>query len=452
MRRRERFVSINRLSCALIAAAFAGCSGPSAVPVAPLTAQSARSENAARSPIQHLVVLVQENRSYDNLFATFPHGTGTTQGTMSNGQVVSLTPGPLQSYDIGHNHDTFEIEYDGGKMDGFDKAPATIAGVSQHAGQYAYRYVDPKQIAPYWTLAKQYVLADHMFATQSSGSFTAHQDLIAGGTQVLPHASVIDFPSNAPYGCDAPKGTVTSLIYTTGKYSRGAGPFPCFSYATIRDRLDASGLSWKYYVEPVCCNGGPIWNAFDAIRAVRYGSDWSTNVSIPETNVFADAKNGRLPVVSWVIPKVHNSDHPGEPPDYGPSWVAQVVNAIGRSPEWKSTAVIVLWDDWGGLYDHLPPPQLDYEGLGMRVPMLVISPYARKGYVSHTQYEFGSILAFIENNWGLKRLGTTDGRAHTIGDVFDFTKPPRPFVAIPARRSVQFFEHQPFDTQPLDEE
>jgi phospholipase C len=269
---------------------------------------------------------------------------------------------------------------------------------------------------------------------------------------VLPHASVIDFPSNAPYGCDAPKGTVTSLIYTTGKYSRGAGPFPCFSYATIRDRLDASGLSWKYYVEPVCCNGGPIWNAFDAIRAVRYGSDWSTNVSIPETNVFADAKNGRLPVVSWVIPKVHNSDHPGEPPDYGPSWVAQVVNAIGRSPEWKSTAVIVLWDDWGGLYDHLPPPQLDYEGLGMRVPMLVISPYARKGYVSHTQYEFGSILAFIENNWGLKRLGTTDGRAHTIGDVFDFTKPPRPFVAIPARRSVQFFEHQPFDTQPLDEE
>jgi phospholipase C len=436
----------------LALAVLAGCGGSSSVPPAPASPNArARIEPATASPISHIVILIQENRSFDNLFATFPDADGATQGIMSNGQTVPLSKGPLQSYDMAHNHATFETEYDGGKMDGFDQANVNIHGVTQHAGQYAYRYVDPKQIGPYWSMAKQYVLADHMFQTQSSGSFTAHLDLIRGSTKIDANASIVDLTSEDPSGCDAPKGTVTSLIYKSGRVATGAGPFPCFSWITISDLLDAKHVSWKYYVEPLCCNGGPIWNAFDAIRPVRYGADWA-NVSMPETKVFDDLTKGQLPAVSWIVPKVHNSDHPGEPPDHGPAWVAQVVNAIGHSPEWKSTAILVLWDDWGGLFDHVPPPQLDYQGLGFRVPMIVISPYAPRGRVSHTQYEFGSILRFIEDNWGLGRLNTTDVRANSIDDAFDFSQKPRRFETIPADHSLDFFLHEPISTEPVDTE
>ena len=435
-------------------AASVSCGGTGNVAQTSAVVPSVRLRTAATTtPIQHVVILIQENRSFDDLFATFPHADGATKGLMSNGHWQPLVKGPLLTYDMEHNHATFLTEYDGGKMDGFNLAYGVIAGKVQQGGTYPYRYVDPNQIKPYWTLAKRYVLADHMFATQSSGSFTAHQDLIAGGTQVKRDARVIDFPSLAPYGCDAPAGTVTSLIYSTGKVARGGGPFPCFSYATLRDLLDGKGVSWRYYVQPdTPGGGGEIWDAFDAISKVRHGPEWSTNVSWPETNVLTDAANGTLPAVSWVIPSTHNSDHPGQGPDLGPSWIAQVVNAIGRTPAWKSTAIIILWDDWGGLYDHFPPPQLTYDGLGMRVPMIVVSPYARRGYVSHTQYEFGSILRFVEDNWNLGSLGSSDARANSIGDVFDFAKPARAFETVPADKSLEFFEHEPISTEPVDEE
>jgi phospholipase C len=372
----------------------------------------------------------------------------------ANGVVtVSLTKGPLQSYDIAHNHVTFEVEYDGGKMDGFNLANVSIHGVVQQAGKYIYRFVDPKEIAPYWKMATQYVLADHMFQTQSSGSFTAHQDLIRGSTHARPNAAVIDLPSHAPYGCDAPAGTTTSLLFKGGRLARGGGPFPCFGWPTLRDLLDGKGVSWKYYVPQLSGHdGGPIWNAFDAVRAVRYGPEWSTNVSMPETNFFSDLNAGQLPAVSWIVPKVHNSDHPGAPPDYGPAWVAQVVNAIGHSNAWKTTAIVVLWDDWGGQFDHVSPPQLDYDGLGFRVPMLVVSPYARKAYVSHTQYEFGSILKFIEDNWGLGRLDTTDTRSNSIDDVFNFSQKPRRFETVPANKSLEYFLDEPSSNEPVDTE
>ena len=144
---------------------------------------------------------------------------------------------------------------------------------------------------------------------------------------------------------------------------------------------------------------GSLWNAFDAIKAVRYGTEWQTNVTKSEKEIFKDISNGTLPAMSWLIPDNTNSDHPGSGSDTGPSWVASVVNAVGESNYWSSTAVIVVWDDWGGFYDHVPPPFLDnWGGVGFRVPMLVVSAYAHKGtssqggYVSHTQYEFGSIL------------------------------------------------------------
>jgi phospholipase C len=132
--------------------------------------------------------------------------------------------------------------------------------------------------------------------------------------------------------------------------------------------------------------------------------------------------------------------------------VAQVVNAVGASPEWNSTAIVVIWDDWGGFYDHLKPPQIDFMGLGFRVPMIVISPYTQAGTISHTQYEPASILKFIETNWGLGQIGTNDKRAIGIGGMFDFTKPPRKFGKIPARYSKDFFLHQRPSGQPVDDE
>jgi phospholipase C len=240
------------------------------------------------------------------------------------------------------------------------------------------------------------------------------------------------------------------------------GPFPCMTYATLRDKLDAKAVSWKYY-SPGEAGGkgiGGLWNAFDAIQAVREGPEWTTNIASPETKILTDIEHSALPAVSWVIPDDNNSDHPGVAHGTtGPSWVASIVNAIGESSYWDSTAIIVVWDDWGGLYDHVPPPFFDHwGGLGFRVPMLVISAYAREtypskpGYISHSQYEFGSILKFIENTWGLGSLGTTDRRSTSIVDCFDFTQPPRSFVAIPSQYSRSYFLHQKPSNKPVDTE
>ncbi len=449
-----------RLPCGLTAAlfAFAGCSNGAGTALSPAGAGApfARIDSGhSIARIRHIVLIVQENRSFDNLFATYPGADGTTHGTLHNGQVIQLQKRPLVARDINHNYDTYLTDYDGGKMDGFDLSH--IDG-NNPAGKYPYQYVDPSQIQPYWTLAQQYVLADHLFQTQGSGSFVAHQDLIAGGTAIDSTDSLIDDPSDSPWGCDAPRGTKTSLITTAGQYLFDKGPFPCLTYptGTLRDLLDARGISWKYYAPPYKNRTiGVMWNAFAAIDAVRNGSEWSTNISTPETNILNDVTSGTLPVVSWVIPSSHDSDHPwsSHGVDDGPSWVAQVVNAIGESKYWDSTAIIILWDDWGGFYDHEPPAFLDNAGgLGFRVPMIVVSPYVSAGSVAHTQYEFGSVLKFVEQTFKLGSLGTTDARATSIGNLFHLGQTPIPFSPIPSKRSRAYFLHRAPDYRPVDTE
>jgi phospholipase C len=451
---------------------LAGCSGgattaPNAdvVSLLPPAEQAASTDfpDASTSPIKHVVIMIQENRSYDNLFATFPGADGTTKGLTHTGAWIPLIKAPLVSTELDHAYSGFVTEYDHGKMDGFDLTRFGSSGQLQAAGTYPYRYVDPAQIQPYWTMAKQYVLLDHLFQTQASGSYTAHQDLIAGGTAINPTESIIDWPSRGPFGCDAPAGTVTSLITNEGQYLFNQGPFPCLTYKTLRDLLDAKKLSWKYYVGPLT-NGstGFIWNAFDSIKAVRDDtSEWcpitksmcpKTNVSVPETNVFHDISKNKLPAVSWVIPDAQNSDH-ASASDTGPSWVAQVVNAIGESPAWKSTAIIVLWDDWGGFYDHVPPPKLGRsDGPGFRVPVIIVSPYPIVNHICSAQFEFGSILRFVEGNWNLGTLGTTDATAASIRECFYFHQPPRKFVRIKAKYSRAFFEHEVPSGLPVDTE
>ena len=354
-------------------------------------------------------------------------------------------------------------------MDGFDLEGLGATGSSGPACTYPYQYVDPSDITPYWDMAKQYVLADHTFQTQGSGSFTAHQDLIAAGTGLSLTEALIDTPSYFPWGCDArtpnPKqhvnGVVTAVIKRGGKVYRYGGPFPCLSYTTIRDLLDAKSVPWKYYAVAVYPwnskkgnpEGSGIWSAFDAIKAVRYSPEWNSDVSRSPLKIFSDISKHELPAVSWITPNGPNSDHPGDLSDTGPSWVASVVNAIGESSYWDSTAVVILWDDWGGLYDHVAPPQphVWQGGPGFRVPMLIVSPYV-KPHVEHTVYEFGSILHFIEDNWNLGTLGRNDEHSASIGNAFDFSMAPRAFQKIGSKYSRAFFLHQKPSSMPPDTE
>ncbi len=222
-----------------------------------------------------------------------------------------------------------------------------------------------------------------------------------------------------------------------GPGGESPGPFPCFDYPTLGDELDAAGISWAYYAPAYgSVNAGFKWSAYDAIKHVRYGPAWTGNVISPETSVLADVAVGRLRAVSWVAPNANDSDHAGLNDGSGPQWVASVVSAIGASKYWNDTVVFVLWDDWGGWYDHVSPPQLDVMGLGFRVPLIVVSPYARRGYVSHVQHEFGSVLRFIESVYGVPQLAASDARADDLSDCFDFAQPVRPFAAlrVPARQ------------------
>ncbi len=448
---------------------------------------------AGKTPIRHVVILIQENRSFDNFFATFPGADGTKTGKAaamseteqsycaSNGMPVITKPTsvPLtetnligsgfgssgdfaEDTDLPHIHSGFDLEYDHRKMDGFDLVGTGANGSGAPLCTYAYQYVNPSDIAPYWDIAKQYVLADHTFQTQGSGSFTAHQDLIAGGTQFTSNEALIDNPTFFPWGCDANKTVRTAIIKRgSNQVYRYGGPFPCMSYSTLRDLLDAKSVSWKFYAMPVqkesgCEEGDTagIWSAFDAIKAVRYSPEWRQNVTRNSNVIFSDITKHQLPAVAWITPDGLNSDHPSEtkhPPcgkggswgDTGPSWVASVVNAIGESSYWNSTAIVVLWDDWGGFYDHVAPPRpFNWQGgPGFRVPMLIVSAYV-KPHVDHTVYEFGSVLRFIEDTWGLGTLGKNDADSTSIGNAFDFTMSPRKFTTIPSKYSRSYFLHQ----------
>ena len=458
-----RVYFVTRAAALVAAFALTSCGGASGAVAGMPFARAL--PNSGSNPIQHIVVVIQENRSFDDLFATFPNADGTTQGLeqlpSGDDQTIPLTQVALaQRCDFSHTYKIFLKDYDGGKMDGFSLAGGT--GHCRNKATAPYQYVNPNDIKAYWNLAKQYVLADHLFQTQGSGSFTAHQDLIAGGTSLnAPKTrSLVDLPTHAPWGCDAPKWVRTSLLVDADsqiEYEGGKGPFPCLTYKTVRDLLDKKGVSWKYYSNPVDGGSGATWNPFEAIKAVRYSSEWGTNVTTSDMQIFDDISNGSLPQVSWIIADSQNSDHPSNHSDTGPSWVASIVNAIGQSPYWSSSAIVVTWDDWGGFYDHEPPPFFDqWGGLGFRVPMIVISPYARGGgtpnYVSHTQYEFGSILRFVEDTFDLGTLGNTDERATSIADCFNFQRRPRAFKSIPAKYSLKFFRRQRPSNLPVDTE
>jgi len=432
---------MKRVALAMMLAS-AGCAGVSTSPIALEPSFAQTRSSPVGHYIKHVVIVIQENRSFDNLFHGYPKARSANFGFDHTGKKIPLYPTTLRGHEISHTFANAVGDWDNGKMDGFDLP--LLNGYST-VGTYPYAYIKRKAIEPYWIMAQRYVLADKMFPTMFGPSFTAHLDLIAGTANLESDISEADFPVGVPAGCDAPTGTFSFQIdaYRT----RSIGPFPCFTqFRTLADTLDAAKVSWKYYAPPLDTGAGKIWTAFDAIKHVRSGPDWKRNVVSPQTRFLTDAANGKLPAVSWVIPDLVDSDHVSNLPQHGPSWVSAVVNSVGKGPDWNSTAIFVVWDDWGGWYDSVPPPQLDFRGLGIRVPCIIISPYAKRGYVSHTQYEFGSILKFVEEAFDLPSLasqafgsGYTDARANSMDDTFDFARAPRSFQPIPAPLPRSFF-------------
>jgi len=399
--------------------------------------------------IQHIVIIVQENRTPDNLFHGLPNADIANNGKNSKGQTIPLTSIGLDTnYDLDHSHDGFLAMYNGGKMDGADKV-----GTSCHKGNCVnpqFHYVDPSEAQPYLQMAQQYTFADRMFQTNQGPCFPAHQFLIAGtsaptATSKLFAAENVLIPANPANnqnaGCAGPPGETVAMIDPMG--SEATKQFPCFEHPTLIDLLDSHGITWKYYAP----SPGSIWTGPNAIHHLRFGSDW-LNVIIPQSSVLTHISNGELAQVTWVIPDGRSSDHAGINDGSGPSWVASVVNAVGNSAFWSNTVILITWDDWGGWYDHVAPNVMNSYEYGFRVPLIVMSPYAKKGYVSHVTHDFGSLLRFTEAVFRLPTLGYADSLADDLSDCFDFTQRPTSFQPFDSKYDAPYFlnDHRP----PLD--
>jgi phospholipase C len=416
----------------------------------------AKSSNATFSKIQHVVIIFQENRSTDNLFNGLPGADTVRSGLNSRGQLVRLQPVHLAArYTIEHTHPSFEKEYAGGQLNGFNKAKSfcVLHAGCPPPGRRAYAYVPRNEVKPYFTLAQEYTFADRMFQTNEGPSFPAHQYILSGTSAIGNHSSLLaaENPLTENFsvtgGCDSPAGSTVALIDVGGNELKRV--YPCFQREAITALLDARNLSWRYYQAHL---GAGAWNGPDAIRHIRESPEYSTRVVAPSSQVLVDIADGRLSNVVWVTPTAAASDHPLKTDGSGPSWVASVVNAVGESQYWNDTVIFILWDDWGGWYDHVAPPRYNKYELGFRVPLIVVSPYAKLHYVSHRQHEFGSILKFIEKTFGLGSLHTTDVRADDLSDCFDFSAPPHPFTPIPASLSPSYFLKQPISMENPDDD
>ncbi|HLW86492.1 MAG TPA: alkaline phosphatase family protein [Candidatus Sulfotelmatobacter sp.] len=428
-------------------------------------------DQATGNAIQHIVVIFQENRTPDNLFqdpVLIARGADiASSGVNSHGKVLPLGPISLEpNYDLDHSHSAFVAMCDlqpAGRcqMDGADLIGVICSKGATNCppANAQFKYVNPSDVGPYFQLAEQYTFGDRMFQTNQGPSFPAHQFLIAGTS--APTATSNLFAAGNPSrstgnaGCIASAQEFVLLIDPTGEES--SQMYPCFEHPTLTDLLDAKSISWRYYTP----SAGSIWTGPDAIehicqpqtiggKLVCTGSAWA-NVVIPQKKILTDIANKQLAQVTWVIPSGAESDHAGQTDGSGPSWVASIVNAIGKSPYWAHTAIFITWDDWGGWYDHVPPPQVLVNCsqwgcgyvYGFRVPMIVVSPYARPGYISHHVHDFGSILKFTEEIFGLPSLGYADAPADDFSDCFNFKQPPLAFQMIAAPLSADRFLNDP---------
>jgi len=422
-------------------------------PSVPFAVAPPHGQGSPSSKIAHVVIIFQENRTTDNLFNGLPGADTVRVGRNSAGKKVRLARiGLVAPYDIDHSHAGFLTEYDGGKLDGFDRVGSScrLVVVCAPASRRAYGYVPKETVMPYFVMAETYAFADRMFQTNQGPSFPAHQYIVSGTSTVadgskLRAAENPFHPSGTSSGgCDSPSGSLVSVIDAAG--NEDARAFPCFRRLSVMQLLDEGSRTWRYYQGTP---GPGLWNGPDAVLQIFKNRRYDAHVVTPPTQILKDVAAGKLADVVWVTPTALASDHALETNGSGPSWVAAVVNAIGESPYWKDTAIFVTWDDWGGWYDHVKPPRYNSYELGFRVPLIVISPYAKAHYVSHDQHEFGSILKFVEETFGLPSLHTTDVRADDLLDCFDFSQKPRTFEGIPAKYPPSYFCGRP-SSEPND--
>lgn len=383
--------------------------------IAALVAAVSLGQQVAGSPIAHVVVVIQENRTFDNLFASstlanggpFP-GADTAQTATINGKIVTLKQTPFEaSFDPDHAH------------------PALVAEWKGQWPEQTLAYVPAAETTIYHLLAHQYALADENFSPRLIPTFPGHLFLVAA------QSDAADDPTDIwRWGCDSAKGT-TVPIFGQGETEITPGKFPCFDYQTIGDLLDRAKVGWRYYSAQPGTQFDSWENVYDAINHVRYGPDWA-NVSMPMSNVLSDIASCHLPQVAYVTPTWTNSDHAAELTNGGPAWVGSIYMAIlqsQKSPDpacryYGNTAMIVTWDDSGGWYDHVAPPAgPNGTSLGFRVPIVVISAWSKSGFVSHTRRESTSIVRFIEKNWALGDLGQRDASGDDLSDMFDYARP-----------------------------
>jgi phospholipase C len=438
-----------KLLCASRDAAFlcaaiwiAGCGGSQSLPYLQ-DGSALRSLNmTGAGKITHIVYIVQENRSFDNMFQGYPGANTVAYGKNSKGQTIKLQPRTLgDPYWIDHSaqamfaacNGTGKLPGTGCRMNGFNNE-VSYGGPPNPE----YVYVPHRESKPYWDMAREFVLADNMFQSQLDESFVAHQYVIAAQA-----AWSDDLPSG-DWGCD---GGSSDLIYTITKDRNPDGPQieACYNYQTLGDELDNAKLSWRFYAATygsASSDDGAVWSAYQAVRHIRYGPDWKYVIS-PNWKFISDVRAGRLANFTWITPVCDDSDHTNCPDDYGPSWVSALVNTVGKSKFWKSTAIFIQWDDWGGLYDPVAPEYKDRDSLGFRVPLIMLSPYVIHDHVSHVHYETASVLRFAEDLWGLPQLAMADTRATSpAADCFNFSQKPAAFIPIKAPYPPKFFMRQ----------
>jgi phospholipase C len=378
--------------------------------------------------INHVIWIIQENRSFDNYFGPFPGADGLEPNAClpkMPGSKECVKPFHMPKdqpiFDLPHSWEAAHAAYDNGRMDGFVWAEGT---------PYTMGYYDERDIPNYWNYARHFTLCDEFFSSLMGPSFPNHVYMVA-----------------------AQSGGVITNITNLRQLERVTDDPDGFSFASMVNLFQKTNLSWEYYTEtrpPIPWlirmagrqhedslrvtfpdpKGLTLWNPLPGFNFIRDNPKLMANL-VDLKEYYADLQQGALPEVSWIIPDAQDSEHPPEPIAQGMWHVTKIINALMESPYWKDTVVFLTWDDYGGFYDHVQPPMEDAFGLGPRVPMIVISPYARPGYVSHATYEFGSVLKFIEERWGLGHLTLRDGSASDMSDCFNFGQKPNAPLAIP---------------------
>lgn len=388
-------------------------------------------------PIKHIIVIVKENHTFDNYFGTFPGAEGTSTYQLSDGGMGACGHAPDNTLrDMDHSHGAGVADWNGGKMNGWD----LVQGTSVNGDLLAYKQYGESDIPNYWAYARTFTLGDHFFSQMNGPSFPGHLAVLAA--QAAGALGNPDTTITHPYwGCD--QSSSTRISVENPMTCQEERVFPCFSIPTVPDVLPAN-KTWRFYGSNFYALP-EVWTMFNAVREIRYSPQWSNIVNVNDFE--SDVDNHRLPDVTWLV----NQDLADEHPQvggvcFGENWTVRKINKVMQSDYWKDTAIIFTMDDFGGWYDHVPPPRrygcspdTNPYGLGFRLPIIIMSPYAKPGFVFKEVAEHASIPKFIETIMGSKKTlseldpAAQDGQANDLLNAFDFNQTPLPPLVLNTR-------------------